>query len=70
MRCMLQSACEELIRKQQRPSYTSACVYVCMCVVEEPPWHGYDCLLTSGGIDLEGKADMNSDPQMDSIVRE
>lgn len=34
MRCMLQSACEELIRKQQRPSHINnhECVCVCVCV--------------------------------------
>lgn len=32
MRCMLQSACEELIRKQQRPSHINRHVCVCLCV--------------------------------------
>lgn len=64
-----QSACEELIRKQQRPSHINRheCVHVCMCVwvcirmcvFGEPPWHTYGCLSTNGGIDSEGKADRN-----------
>lgn len=82
MRCMLQSACEELIRKQQRPSHINnhECVCVCVCVhvcaygegvkATEPPWHTYGCLSTDGGIDLEGKkqTEMNSDPQRYSTV--
>lgn len=32
MRCMLQSACEELIRKQQRPSHINRHACVCVCL--------------------------------------
>lgn len=63
MRCMLQSACEELIRKQQRPSHINRHEHVCVygegVKAREPPWHTYGCLSTNGGIDLEGKADRN-----------
>lgn len=63
MRCMLQSACEELIRKQQRPSHINRHVCVCVCI------HARVCLgslpgtlmavCRPMGIDLEGKADRN-----------
>lgn len=40
MRCMLQSACEELIRKQQRPSHINRheCVRVCVCAFLGRVW--------------------------------
>ncbi len=78
MRCMLQSACEELIRKQQRPSHTNRheCVCVCVCVCLGRVWRLGSlpgtlmavCRPTGVLIWRGRQTEMNSDPQRNSTV--
>lgn len=76
MRCMLQSACEELIRKQQRPSHINrhecvrvcGCVYVCVCLGSLPGTLTAVCRPTGVLIRRGRQTEMNSDPQRDSTV--